>query len=309
MPYRDDRPALEARRDDLQRQVAELSAQTEALRAAVQGREAAERELADLTARLSQMDARRASLLEDVRIASPCSASWDAMTGDDRVRFCGQCQKNVYDLSALSRGEAETLLAEREGSICVRLYRRADGTVLTADCPVGLRRKRVRLTILAAAGAGALAAASVASARAYTWSMRDASSTLGEVAAPEPDIYVNQPFDTPPEPGLLLVYGWDAVPRGRASARWKLYEDGRVTTAADGGAPVALAPTAESIRVAHAVQEMASRLQPASTGAVRRYVSGTAYQRFQLFGTGQQGPTYVERTEIFDLAHRILGMR
>jgi hypothetical protein len=67
------------------------------------------------------------------------------MKGDDRVRFCDHCQLNVYNLSGLSRGEAETLLAQTEGRLCARLFRRADGTVLTNDCPVGLRvlRKRV----------------------------------------------------------------------------------------------------------------------------------------------------------------------
>ncbi len=46
-------------------------------------------------------------VLEDVRIASPCSASWEDMTGDARVRFCGKCAKNVYNLSEMTRDEAE----------------------------------------------------------------------------------------------------------------------------------------------------------------------------------------------------------
>jgi hypothetical protein len=41
---------------------------------------------------------------------------------------------NVYYLSALSRNEAEELINTREGNLCVRLYRRADGTVMTRDC-------------------------------------------------------------------------------------------------------------------------------------------------------------------------------
>jgi hypothetical protein len=98
--------------------------------------------------------------LEDVRIAAPCPASWEAMKGDDRVRFCAACGKDVYNLSALPRVEAEQLLAERGGSICKTLYLRADGTVITADCPVGVvRRLRVRRVLAVAAGAGALALA------------------------------------------------------------------------------------------------------------------------------------------------------
>lgn len=80
----------------------------------------------------------------EIRVASPCSASWDAMDGDDRARFCVHCTKNVYDLSAMSRAEAEALVRGKEGRLCVRFYRRADGTVLTDNCPVGLRTHQVR---------------------------------------------------------------------------------------------------------------------------------------------------------------------
>jgi hypothetical protein len=71
-------------------------------------------------------------------IASPCPASWDDMEGDDRVRFCGECELNVYNLSAMTESEALKLIAEREGRVCVRMYKREDGTVMTRDCPVGL---------------------------------------------------------------------------------------------------------------------------------------------------------------------------
>src|SRR6185369_12364832 len=100
---------------------------------------------------------RKPSPLDTVRIASPCSADWDAMQGDDRVRFCGECRKNVYNLSALTRQAAEELLV-REAGACVQIYRRGDGTVLTTDCPVGRLRLRVRRAV-AVAGAGMFAAA------------------------------------------------------------------------------------------------------------------------------------------------------
>ena len=60
----------------------------------------------------------------------------------------------------MTREAAEALVRAKEGDLCVRYYRRADGTVLTADCSVGVRRKRVRW--VAAAGAvTALAAGAV----------------------------------------------------------------------------------------------------------------------------------------------------
>jgi hypothetical protein len=60
------------------------------------------------------------------------------MEGDDRVRFCGECRLSVYNLSAMGRAEAEHLVREREGRLCVRFFRRDDGTMLTQDCPRGL---------------------------------------------------------------------------------------------------------------------------------------------------------------------------
>ena len=85
---------------------------------------------------------RASSLLDNVKVASPCSMSWHKMQGNDRVRFCGQCKLNVYHLSGMKRCEAESLLREHEGRLCVRYFQRADGTVMTKDCPVGLRLAR-----------------------------------------------------------------------------------------------------------------------------------------------------------------------
>jgi len=82
--------------------------------------------------------------LNDVRVATPCPAEWEAMIGTDRVRFCGQCQLNVYNLSSMSRRDAESLISRTEGRLCVRFYRRKDGSILTQDCPVGLRALKRR---------------------------------------------------------------------------------------------------------------------------------------------------------------------
>jgi hypothetical protein len=73
------------------------------------------------------------------------------MEGDDRVRFCRECNLNVYNLSGMTRREAESLVAGAEGRLCARFYRRADATVLTNDCPVGLRALRRRVSLAAGA--------------------------------------------------------------------------------------------------------------------------------------------------------------
>ena len=80
--------------------------------------------------------------LDVIQIAAPCPASWDKMTGDERERFCGECRQQVFNISNLSRVQAEEFLGERLGAVCVRFFRRTDGTILTRDCPVGLRLLR-----------------------------------------------------------------------------------------------------------------------------------------------------------------------
>ena len=99
---------------------------------------------------------RESNPLSNVKVAAPCPADWRSMYGNDRVRFCSQCRLNVYNLSAMTRPEAERLIMQTEGRLCVRFYRRADGTILTQNCPVGLRVikerfNRIRTHILGAA--------------------------------------------------------------------------------------------------------------------------------------------------------------
>jgi hypothetical protein len=96
---------------------------------------------------------KEAPVLEGLSVASPCTVSWDTMKGDDRVRHCGSCRLNVYNLSEMSHREAEALVRNREGRLCVRFFRRADGTVLTKDCPVGIRAIRRRIARAWAAAA------------------------------------------------------------------------------------------------------------------------------------------------------------
>ena len=92
------------------------------------------------------MMSRFSNPLSKVRVASPCPTDWDSMIGDERVRFCVQCELNVYNLSALTKAQAENLIVRTDGRLCVRFYRRKDGSILTQDCPVGLRALRQRMS-------------------------------------------------------------------------------------------------------------------------------------------------------------------
>ncbi|MBS2015402.1 MAG: hypothetical protein JST00_21115 [Deltaproteobacteria bacterium] len=138
--------------------------------------------------------------LQNLRIASPCSASWEKMTGDDKVRFCGDCKKHVYNVSAMTHLEAEALLeGDPEGQKCVRFFERADGTILTADCPVGVRKKERRKLALAVLGGTAMWGAGVAAV---------ASTLSGLVSAErEPQLYPTEFELRKPDPGTLAVIG------------------------------------------------------------------------------------------------------
>ena len=91
------------------------------------------------------------SSLDDVRVAAPCSVDWDSMYGNERIRFCDQCKLNVYNLSEMTRTEAERLVSQAEGRVCIRYYQRRDGSILTKNCPVGLAAIKRRLSRVATA--------------------------------------------------------------------------------------------------------------------------------------------------------------
>ncbi|MEQ1764414.1 MAG: carboxypeptidase-like regulatory domain-containing protein [Pyrinomonadaceae bacterium] len=91
-----------------------------------------------------------------MRVASPCHIGWDSMVGDDRARFCGSCDRHVFNIVGLNGSEIESLVENTEGRLCVRMYQRADATVLTEDCSVGLRLIRKRVATFAGAALSAL---------------------------------------------------------------------------------------------------------------------------------------------------------
>ena len=83
-------------------------------------------------------------IVDRIEIPLPCHVPWTDMTGDDRVRFCGDCRQNVYNVATFTRAEATRLLNDSSGRVCLRIFRRADGTVVTDDCRARLRAARKR---------------------------------------------------------------------------------------------------------------------------------------------------------------------
>jgi len=137
---------------------------------------------------MSQFD----SPLDNLRVASPCSANWDEMQGDNRKRFCGDCKMNVYNLSGMTRYDAEHLLRMSEGRLCVRYYQRQDGAVLTDDCPVGWALVKKRISVFAAAVFAVLVSLFGAASPASLLSRRS-DAVVGKISIPTPT-----PTPTPP---------------------------------------------------------------------------------------------------------------
>ena len=129
------------------------------------------------------------SPLNNIQIASPCAADWNEMFGDDRKRHCGDCKLNVYNLSGMTKDEAESLVINAEGRLCVRFYRRADGSVITQDCPVGWAKVKQRTRVYAAAAASLIMALFTGVLFVSLFSNKHRGLTVGELipfATPTP---------------------------------------------------------------------------------------------------------------------------
>ena len=71
-----------------------------------------------------------------VAVKQPCDVSWDAMSGTDASRRCAQCDRAVYNLSAMTSDEAERLLTDSRGErLCITYHRGPDGHLITRDRP------------------------------------------------------------------------------------------------------------------------------------------------------------------------------
>jgi hypothetical protein len=71
--------------------------------------------------------------LEVIDVRTPCPADWEQMAGDERTRFCQGCQKHVHNLSAMMADEAERLVCQNAGRLCIRFERDVAGRVVTLD--------------------------------------------------------------------------------------------------------------------------------------------------------------------------------
>jgi hypothetical protein len=76
---------------------------------------------------------------------------WNDLVGDDRIRYCGKCRLNVYNLADMPRAEVEALVRSTEGRLCGRLYLRGDRTATAQNCRGYRARQLLRRWLTAAA--------------------------------------------------------------------------------------------------------------------------------------------------------------
>jgi hypothetical protein len=148
----------------------------------------------------------KTSPLNNIKIASPCSANWDEMVGDERKKFCGECNLNVYNLSGMTKGEAENLLLESDGRLCVRFFKRADGTILTQDCPVGWAKVKRNLSRVATA-AFALVFGTLGGIFAFNSAKENDNHTTGMVSPANVKIEEDPEYCPPATMGNVATMG------------------------------------------------------------------------------------------------------
>ena len=77
--------------------------------------------------------------IDAISIATPCPMKWSKMNRSDieATRFCDRCHKHVHDVSRMQDSDVVSLLdrSRTDADVCVRLFRRPDGTIVTASCP------------------------------------------------------------------------------------------------------------------------------------------------------------------------------
>ncbi|HWW77136.1 MAG TPA: ankyrin repeat domain-containing protein [Pyrinomonadaceae bacterium] len=109
---------------------------------------------------------------ERLQIGGPCSAEWDSMAGNERVRFCAHCSLHVHNLSETTPAQASQLVRRSGGRLCLRVERDPGGVPRTralAEPLYQIRQIRRRVSRFAAGAFGAaLTLCSAAAAQAQT---------------------------------------------------------------------------------------------------------------------------------------------
>jgi len=133
---------------------------------------------------------RRSKPGSEFNIESPCTQSWNEMTGSAAKRHCESCQKQVHNFAVMTPRQIDRTIAEHEGHLCARITRRADGSLVTAQELAG--------SGFAARAAGILLGAALSATAAH------AESTSGEGQAVVSGRFTAPNGGPPPSQGYVI---------------------------------------------------------------------------------------------------------
>lgn len=135
--------------------------------------------------------------LDVINVAKPCTANWDEMRGNEKQRYCEHCRKHVYYLGAMPTDEAERLVCERAGSMCVRFARDPQtNAVITLN--YAPKKQYSRRRAIATLAAVATAFGSVAAWAGFAWTRKTppppimVAGDIGPALPPSPPAPTNQ---------------------------------------------------------------------------------------------------------------------
>ena len=135
------------------------------------------------------------TLIDSIEVKNACSENWNAMRGSDTVRFCGHCDLNVNNISALTRKQAMKLVRQSDGRICVRYIKNpVDNKPLFAD-------KLYQISRRAGIAAGVLGASLALSAITYAQTEPNLTNNENQV-----EISQKKESDKPPTDGAAASF-------------------------------------------------------------------------------------------------------
>jgi hypothetical protein len=163
--------------------------------------------------------------LAQVKVTTPCTERWDAMRGNAAVRFCGRCEKHVYNLSAMPADAADGLLARTRFGVCVRYAVRSDGTIVTGGCPSNTVQTRPGFALAAALVVSVVNAACASepdTPNGSTPSQAASAVTVGNVRIGRALIPLPKPKPKPASERFVMG-GWEGpepAPTGPSGLPW-----------------------------------------------------------------------------------------
>ncbi len=93
-----------------------------------------------------------------IQIKTACPKNWAELVGDDKKRFCSECNLHVHNAARLTQVEASTLVAKANSRVCMRIEYDASGAPVFRDShpAVGIKPRSAsrfaRWALSAAAG-------------------------------------------------------------------------------------------------------------------------------------------------------------